>query len=316
MKRTLEQYIDTANIPKKYGGTLDFEFGMMPILEPSFEDALHWKQGGAVNQKGAKTFPTGPIKWHEHSDGTLDAVAVGSEHGRKRDHIIASVKGDVHGMSGISRSHTNINAGSKTVPPMPAMTGHSTHPNESQTVTPRSESPEHDIPGSTSPDAGRTSTSSARNFHPTPSDFSGTRAGTSDTRFDQLYATHAQGQLAYGTPAVNDHGYGDKTATMEPSTVGQAPKDVSIPPLQYHSSGPTYIEQAQALPGQAYDVASRAATSAMAAVGLGGQEQEQPRKEHKLHKKEDPRVDGLSDRTVEEFMRARMNTGNLGKAVE
>ncbi|KAK3077328.1 hypothetical protein LTS18_010568, partial [Coniosporium uncinatum] len=224
--------------------------------------------------------------------------------------------GDVHGMSGISRTHTNINAGSKTVPPMHTRTGHSTHPNESQTVTPRSESPEHDIPGSASPDAGRTSTSSARNFHPTPSEFSGARAGTSDTRFDQQYATHAQGQLAYGTPAVNDHGYGDKTATMEPSTVGQAPKDVSIPPLQHHSSGPTYMEQAQALPGQAYDAASHAATSAMAAVGLGGQEQEQPKKEHEPHKKEDPRVDRLSDRMVEEFMRARMNTGNLGKAVE
>jgi len=196
------------------------------------------------------------------------------------------------------------------------MTGVSTHPNESQTVTPRSMTPENDIPGSASPDAGRMSMSSARNFHPTPSEASGARAGTSDTRFTQQHATHAEGQLAHGTPAVNDHGYGDKTSTVEPSTVGQAPKDVSIPPLQSESSAPTYMEQAQALPGQAYEAATSAATAAMAAVGLGGKEEEQPREEPKPQKKEDPRVDGLSDRTVEEFMRAKMHTGSAGKAAK
>src|ERR1700722_15413767 len=38
MKKTLETYIAPENIPRKYGGTLDYEFGMLPVLEPAIRD--------------------------------------------------------------------------------------------------------------------------------------------------------------------------------------------------------------------------------------------------------------------------------------
>lgn len=92
MKETLEQYIDIENIPKKYGGKLDFEFGDMPILEPAITARLQFQHPNV--QKGANTIPTGPVKWEETLDGTVQAVAVGSEAGKPRRQVVASLKVD------------------------------------------------------------------------------------------------------------------------------------------------------------------------------------------------------------------------------
>jgi hypothetical protein len=40
---TLSQYIDHDNIPKKYGGGLDFEWGQLPNLEPAIEAQMKWE---------------------------------------------------------------------------------------------------------------------------------------------------------------------------------------------------------------------------------------------------------------------------------
>ncbi|KAJ8103719.1 hypothetical protein POJ06DRAFT_242662 [Lipomyces tetrasporus] len=43
MNATLESFIDPANLPNKYGGELDFEFGQMPVLDPAVKNALTWE---------------------------------------------------------------------------------------------------------------------------------------------------------------------------------------------------------------------------------------------------------------------------------
>lgn len=89
MKSTLEKYIDPANIPTKYGGQLDYEFGMMPNLEPAIQAALNWES--PVEQRTGKTFPTGPLRL-DLTDGGLTAVAVGSEKGKQRHSVVARIK--------------------------------------------------------------------------------------------------------------------------------------------------------------------------------------------------------------------------------
>lgn len=71
----LTSYIDPANIPRKYGGTLDFGWGDSPNLDPVIRDAADWE--GADTQNAA--FPKGPAYWRPIDGGKrLECVAVGS----------------------------------------------------------------------------------------------------------------------------------------------------------------------------------------------------------------------------------------------
>ena len=93
MRSTLEQYVDLDNLPKKYGGNLDWEFGDMPALDPGIVKALDWKQ--TIEQKGYKTLPIGPIRWEYEDEnnngkkGDLVAKAIGTEKGKPRQNVIA-----------------------------------------------------------------------------------------------------------------------------------------------------------------------------------------------------------------------------------
>jgi hypothetical protein len=86
VQKTLRSFIDPANIPKKYGGDLDFKFGDMPVPDPAWEQAIEW-------EGDYKTFPTGPMYWiHGDKDKKIKALAVGSlhEHQRKEGVCIIS----------------------------------------------------------------------------------------------------------------------------------------------------------------------------------------------------------------------------------
>lgn len=73
---TLSSYIDPANIPRKYGGTLDFGWGDMPNLDPVIRDTADW-EGAAAKENPA--FPKGPAYWRPIDGGKrLECVAVGS----------------------------------------------------------------------------------------------------------------------------------------------------------------------------------------------------------------------------------------------
>lgn len=108
MKPTLEKYIAIENIPKKYGGTLEYEFGMLPMLETEISSKLKWTDPTADMQSGSKSYPTGPIKWRATSATVMEAVAVGSEGGKKRERAIATVETSFDDVHGISRVNTRI----------------------------------------------------------------------------------------------------------------------------------------------------------------------------------------------------------------
>lgn len=71
----LTSFIDPANIPKQYGGTLDFAWGQAPNLDPAIRDAADWE--GAAKENPA--FPKGPMYWRPIDGGKrVECVAVGS----------------------------------------------------------------------------------------------------------------------------------------------------------------------------------------------------------------------------------------------
>jgi hypothetical protein len=313
---TLSQYIDPDNIPKKYGGNLDFDFGDMPNLESSILDAIDWKV--PTVHKGMKTFPIGPINWELGENGEKKAIAVGKEKGQTRHMHIFSIPNPVGVVVAENPHVVNtpvdelelqlVGNGTATQPPD---TGDSVIDNE---ITPPSDTP---TPSATPKPESQATISTAPATSAAASSVGATnestlpiREGTSDTRYEQQHQTHAAGQLSDGTPdaAVNDHGHGDKTVTMEPGTVGQAPKDVSIPPQE--PPAPSYIEQAKQAAVQASSMVTSAAGSAAGAVtnlvgGSGGKAEEKveeklPEKtpeqkelDRKIEEKEAPAMEGF-----------------------
>ncbi|MCJ1473634.1 hypothetical protein MMC13_002285 [Lambiella insularis] len=90
--KTLSAFIEPENIPKKYGGKLDYVFGMPPILDPAEEQHITWSSPEPIpsNQK----WPKGPMKWVLGKDGTLVAIAVGSMNGKERREVVATLHPD------------------------------------------------------------------------------------------------------------------------------------------------------------------------------------------------------------------------------
>jgi hypothetical protein len=71
VKKTLESFIDPVNIPKKYGGQLDFEFGQQPTLDPHLKSVLEWEHDYT-------NFPEGPMYWESIGDEKIKAIARGT----------------------------------------------------------------------------------------------------------------------------------------------------------------------------------------------------------------------------------------------
>ena len=136
------------------------------------------------------------------------------------------------------------------------------------------------------------------------------RQGTSSTRYEQQTGTHAEGQLAAGTPALKIDGQGERQGVMEPNTVGQAPKEHPMPRAE-EPAQPGMVEQAQNMAGQAVEQAKQLPATVMSAVGMG-EKKEEVVEEPKT--KEDPEVDGMEGTKVEEFLRAKtMSQPEMGK---
>ncbi|KAF7947987.1 hypothetical protein EAE96_009056 [Botrytis aclada] len=85
VKSTLEAFIEPRNIPKKYGGELEFEFGDMPTLDPVLAAVTTWN--------GAGSFPGGPMYWVNTKDQeSIQAIAVGSSEKKERREEVCTVK--------------------------------------------------------------------------------------------------------------------------------------------------------------------------------------------------------------------------------
>ena len=77
----LSEHIDPAAIPKKYGGNHVYNWGDMPVLEPSIREKLRW-------ENGFTDLPIGPIRWEQGSDGGMVAVAVGTKDEKRREVVV------------------------------------------------------------------------------------------------------------------------------------------------------------------------------------------------------------------------------------
>jgi hypothetical protein len=355
VKPTLLQYMDEENIPIKYGGKLDFKFGDMPMLEPAIADSLEWHD--ETRKGGFRSFPTGPIKWQTGADGKMQAVAVGSKNGTKRNQPIAEIRpaantaqssltpgsaqrgGLIRTTTGVSTHPPSPPAGSEQANPYanddeadyPAAAGNINSTNAGKvddSVIPNATrntgegntylnysnlTTTEGVTTSTLPIREHNTSQSSQSqpsqpHNPAFQDPAGertrspeVRTGTSESRFEQQGPTHAAQRLSEGTPDVRHLGHGDKVQVMEPSTIGQSPKEYPVPTPE--EPAPSMIEQAKSAAGTAASTAaSYLPQSVLSAVGMGGEQRQEPTKEVK---KEDPAVDSMDERKVEEFLRAK-----------
>jgi hypothetical protein len=306
---TLLQYIDHENIPKKYGGGLNFEWTNMPNLEPEIEAVMKWENPDTQN--GKKTFPIGPIKWEEGPQGEMQAWGVGSENGQPRRKLVFTIpkpvgwkNGPIPNTPAFEKGDPLTTVGTATQPPD---TG------DDINETPPSDTPSASGTPSLAPSTAPV-TAEAPSTAPVTTELP-IRLGTSETRYAQQDHTHASGQLAEGTPhlAVNDHGHGDKTVTMEPNTVGQAPKEKPFPEPE-QPPAPGYIDQAKAAAASASatvgsTVSAVAGTVVGAVTGSKAPEEkvEEPvvRAKSPEEKQLDQKIDASKDQNVEAFLRAQ-----------
>ena len=302
---TLSEYIDHDNIPKKYGGGLDFSWTQMPNIEPEIEAAIKWENPSIQN--GRKTLPIGPVKWEKGTNGEMQAWAVGRQNGQPRRELVLTIPNPV----GYKTKPVANTPAHELGNPLTTV-GTATHPPDIDDSNVYQPPPLDSTPPS--------ETSEAQNLAAAASAPSSTpaqttlpiREGTSESRYEQQDHTHASGQLAEGTPhtAVNDHGHGDKTVTMEPNTVGQAPKEIPLPKRE-EAPAPGYLEQAQQAATQASGYVASTMTSVAGAVTgavTGNAEQKQrvvepARNKSPAEQQLDKQIDASRDQDVEVFLR-------------
>lgn len=106
VKPTLSAFMDVSSIPKKYGGELDFECGMMPSIDPEIRKCLDLK-----NPKLEELFLTGPTRWVDGSEGDMVALSVGSIDGKPHKEAVATMHSwavrTATGSSNFQRMHSD-----------------------------------------------------------------------------------------------------------------------------------------------------------------------------------------------------------------
>ncbi|KAK5991464.1 SEC14 cytosolic factor-like protein [Cladobotryum mycophilum] len=85
VKPTLEAFIDPRNIPKKYGGELDYTFGELGNPDPSWEGVIRWENGHS-------RFPSGPLLWEDvEGEERMACVHLGSDKGEVKRQVICTI---------------------------------------------------------------------------------------------------------------------------------------------------------------------------------------------------------------------------------
>ena len=93
VKPVLSSFIDTKNIPKQYGGELDYNWGEMPNLDPAIREAVTF-------ENGYTEFPKGPLFWKTIDDGErVECIAVGSVDRVERKQRICTMKRSYKGVN-------------------------------------------------------------------------------------------------------------------------------------------------------------------------------------------------------------------------
>ncbi|KAL8711683.1 MAG: hypothetical protein Q9220_003854 [cf. Caloplaca sp. 1 TL-2023] len=86
VKPTLSAFMDVSSIPKKYGGDLDFECGMMPSIDPEIRKCLEFKKANTE-----ALLVTGPTRWVDDENGEMVALSVGSIDGKEHKEAVATM---------------------------------------------------------------------------------------------------------------------------------------------------------------------------------------------------------------------------------
>lgn len=82
---TLTAFIDPENIPKQYGGKLEFKWCDMPNLDPKIRTLASWEEGHTE-------FPKGPVYWVPVDGGKrLECLARGSVDKKERSEKVCSI---------------------------------------------------------------------------------------------------------------------------------------------------------------------------------------------------------------------------------
>ncbi|KAH7324700.1 CRAL-TRIO domain-containing protein [Stachybotrys elegans] len=83
VKPTLETFIDVRNIPKKYGGELDYTWGDLGVTDPAWDGVVEW-------ENGYTGFPSGPMIWEDDGDRVV-CIALGAKDGKPRRERVCTV---------------------------------------------------------------------------------------------------------------------------------------------------------------------------------------------------------------------------------
>lgn len=86
----LSEIADPINIPQKYGGKFDFNFGQVPDLDPEIKNMVTWlkdDQGNPIDD-----MPKGPLRWVERGDELRTAIAVGAVEGTPRNTAVMALR--------------------------------------------------------------------------------------------------------------------------------------------------------------------------------------------------------------------------------
>ncbi len=197
--------MEIEDIPKKYGGQLDFECGMMPVLDPQVRDCLDIK-GGA---EGEKLFLSAPVRWIEAGeDGEMTALGVGSIDGQQRKEPAATL----HSLAVRVASHSRNFQSQRTQNVVP----------NSRPETPRSQAPSYtSLPVSVAP---------SKAAAPTP--LISAQPTTQPAPFANLSTEYVHEQPGY----VAD-------APEKPIQNGRPPEKISLPPppVQIERSKTEYV---------------------------------------------------------------------------
>lgn len=81
----LSEFMEMKDIPKVYGGELDWEFSSDPAWDEGIMKTCEWENGHTA-------FPPGPKRWEAIDDGSrLQCYAVGYKDGQPRRELVCSV---------------------------------------------------------------------------------------------------------------------------------------------------------------------------------------------------------------------------------
>lgn len=103
--------MDIENIPKKYGGKLDFECGKLPALDSQVRDCLNIAGGPDAE----RLFLTAPVRWMDDTEeGEMTALGVGSIDGKQRKEPVATLHSLAVRIATNSSSHHPRSQGTDT----------------------------------------------------------------------------------------------------------------------------------------------------------------------------------------------------------